>query len=422
MNKCNQLRNSIQRLIDNGQVSTSNPITQPNQKMGIFQDPLPRHNNDVHYVSIEATQQVLHDYNSMQSNEFYSFISTNSKVPFIGSVDITSDYEFTSHMNPPLAYQIVEVHDVNMVGIATHIGHGVDRPPPPSQEMLIQQPTTPPQVQVQTQAPRPIVTIQTHIEQQLRTTQTKLFLWGLLQQLLEHKQALNTILKAIELDVHNPNSFGDFIGVVQTTTRPSITFFQYEIQHSNSERQKYPTLYIVAYVDSHPLKWVMIDNGSTINVISSIAFERLKIPTNFLNAPTLTIQAFNNTLETIMGTVVLPIRVDVREISMNYHVVEGEMQYNLLLGHPWIEDMEVIPSTLHRCLKYLHKGTVHCIIGDPNPFSHCNSTFAPDSSQMPYGHLFSITVLVNNHPGSTSSCSLEPTSSTLSPIPSIVIS
>lgn len=166
----------------------------------------------------------------------------------------------------------------------------------------------------------------------------------------------------------------------------------------------------------------MIDNGFAINVISFVALERLKIPTNILNALTLTIRAFNNTLATTMGIVVLPIRVGVREISATYHVVEGEMQYNLLLGHPWIEDMEAVPSTLHRCLKYLHKGTVHCIIGDPNPFSYYNLAFAPDSPQMPCGHLFLIIFLMNNHPRSTSSCSLEPTSSTLSLVPSVAIS
>ena len=69
-----------------------------------------------------------------------------------------SDYEFTGHMDPPPAYQIVEVHDVNMVGIATHTSHGVDKPLPP-QEMQVQQPTPPLRVHVQTQAPSSICRI-----------------------------------------------------------------------------------------------------------------------------------------------------------------------------------------------------------------------------------------------------------------------
>lgn len=43
------------------------------------------------------------------------------------------------------------------------------------------------------------------------------------------------------------------------------------------------------------------------------------------------IQNFNNTLKTIMGKVISPIKVGVKEISTTYHVAEGDMQYNLLL-------------------------------------------------------------------------------------------
>lgn len=84
--------------------------------------------------------------------------------------------------------------------------------------------------------------------------------------------------------------------------------------------------------------------------------------------------------------------------------------------------MESMPSTLHMYLKCLYKVTIHYIIVDPNPFSHCNSIFSLDSPQMPYGHLLTITILVNDYPYSTSSHSLEPSSLTLSPIQSIASS
>lgn len=136
---------------------------------------------------------------------------------------------------------------------------------------------------------------------------------------------MNNILQTIELDGKNPHSFRYFIGVIQTTNQTGITFYQDEIQHPESSKQKHPTLYIIAYVDSHLSKWVMINNSSAINVISSIALDRLKILINFLNAPTLTIWDFNNTLVTTMGIFILPIIVGVKEISMTYHVVKGEI-------------------------------------------------------------------------------------------------
>jgi len=107
--------------------------------------------------------------------------------------------------------------------------------------------------------------------------------------------------------------------------------------------------------------------------------------------------------------------VDVKEILATYHVVKGEMQYNLL-GQSWIENMESVPYALHKYLKYLHMGVVYCIVGDLNPLNHCNSSFSPKFSHMLCGFLFLITILVNDHPESTSSHSLEPSSLTLPPI------
>jgi len=85
-------------------------------------------------------------------------------------------------------------------------------------------------------------------------------------------------------------------------------------------------------VDSHSYKRVLVDNGLDINVISSILLERLKVPIKFLNTPTLTIRAFNNTLAMIMGIVILPVKVRVTKITMTCHLVEGEIEYNLYLG------------------------------------------------------------------------------------------
>lgn len=68
-----------------------------------------------------------------------------------------------------------------------------------------------------------------------------------------------------------------------------------------------------------------MDNGLVVKVISLVAFERIEVPNKFLNASTLTIMAFKNTLEIIMVIVILPFMVRVREIIPTYHVVKGKM-------------------------------------------------------------------------------------------------
>lgn len=103
-NKCNKLRNVMQRLIDNGKVSSRNLIAQANKKLGVFQDPLPTHNNNINHISFEDSQKVVHNYNPRHSNEFMGSINIISYYSFMGTIDITSYYEFLGVIDAPQTY------------------------------------------------------------------------------------------------------------------------------------------------------------------------------------------------------------------------------------------------------------------------------------------------------------------------------
>lgn len=50
--------------------------------------------------------------------------------------------------------------------------------------------------------------------------------------------------------------------------------------------------------------------------------------------------------------------------------------------------MQCVPSTYHNCLKVIHEGIVHCVLGDENPYSHCNTTHLPNDTALPSTHFF----------------------------------
>ena len=52
------------------------------------------------------------------------------------------------------------------------------------------------------------------------------------------------------------------------------------------------------------------------------------------------------------------------EKDIVFQVLDIPLAYNLLLGHPWLHDMQVVPSTYHQCIKFLHNGTEVIILGD----------------------------------------------------------
>lgn len=55
----------------------------------------------------------------------------------------------------------------------------------------------------------------------------------------------------------------------------------------------------------------------------------------------------------------------------------------MLLDHPWINAMEVIPSTFHQCVKSPFNGIKITIHGDLDPFQHCNYLKASVDNKVP---------------------------------------
>ena len=54
--------------------------------------------------------------------------------------------------------------------------------------------------------------------------------------------------------------------------------------------------------------------------------------------------------------------------------MDSKLSYNLLLGRPWLHDMDAVPSTIHGRLKFEYQGYVHTVIGNPEPYALCNAT------------------------------------------------
>lgn len=93
----------------------------------------------------------------------------------------------------------------------------------------------------------------------------------MLQQSKAHRDAFNYILKNIELSNDDPNAFMEFFMKVQDYKRPSITLYMDEVYHTLGSSMKNPTIYIVSYTNGKGVKRVIIDEGSTINVLSTVA-------------------------------------------------------------------------------------------------------------------------------------------------------
>lgn len=87
-----------------------------------------------------------------------------------------------------------------------------------------------------------------------------------------------------------------------------------------------------------------------------------KSPTTYLTIYTPIIWSFDGSLCLTFRMIILPIKMGINTISSFYHTVDGNIDYNILLGHSWMHSMQCVSSTLNHYLKYIHEGSFHCII------------------------------------------------------------
>ncbi|XP_070004328.1 uncharacterized protein [Nicotiana sylvestris] len=103
-------------------------------------------------------------------------------------------------------------------------------------------------------------------------------------------------------------------------------------------------LVILFLVNTFKIKRVLVDQGRSANIIRSRVVEQLGLLGQIV--PTTRVHnVFNMSSKITKEEITLPINVAGTTQNVKFHVIEGNMRYNVLLGRPWIHCMRVVPST-----------------------------------------------------------------------------
>ncbi|XP_075100173.1 uncharacterized protein LOC142176420 [Nicotiana tabacum] len=100
------------------------------------------------------------------------------------------------------------------------------------------------------------------------------------------------------------------------------------------------------------IKRVLVDPGSSTNIIQWILLEQPKLTESIIPATKLLV-GFNLASVTTRGEILLPTNTEGVMKTAIFEVVNGDMGYNIILGRPWLHEMKVVPSTYHQLLKFL---------------------------------------------------------------------
>jgi hypothetical protein len=100
---------------------------------------------------------------------------------------------------------------------------------------------------------------------------------------------------------------------------------------------------------------MLIDEGSSISILSSISFQALGYPP--LASVTQNLLSFNRRSSQPLGPLPqFPITLGGKTIFINVMVVQDPLDFALLLGQDYVYAMKAIVSTLFRVISFPHNG------------------------------------------------------------------
>ncbi|XP_019258717.1 PREDICTED: uncharacterized protein LOC109236931 [Nicotiana attenuata] len=106
-----------------------------------------------------------------------------------------------------------------------------------------------------------------------------------------------------------------------------------------------------------------MDPGSSANVIRSKVVRQLGLLDQIIPTSRV-LNGFKMAGKVTKGEITLPVNMSGAVQNAKFHVIEGDMRYNALLGRPWIHNMRAVPTTLHQIMKFPTKDSIKTVYGE----------------------------------------------------------
>ncbi|VVB11381.1 unnamed protein product [Arabis nemorensis] len=122
------------------------------------------------------------------------------------------------------------------------------------------------------------------------------------------------------------------------------------------------------------MKRVLIDNGSSTNILYLDAYKELGLDEAGLTRKSTPLVGFSGEVKQCMGEIMLPVYAEGINKQTKFLIVGCASGYNAIMGRSWIPDMGGVPSTLHQTTKFPTPWGVKEIRGEQENSCSCYQT------------------------------------------------
>ena len=115
----------------------------------------------------------------------------------------------------------------------------------------------------------------------------------------------------------------------------------------------YDALVLTLCINNFDMHRVLVDPGSTIELLHLPALTQMKVPLSHLSSVGRVLSGFNGSTTLTVGDIALSVKAGLVTQQVLFSVVEDLGPYNAIVGRTWLHAMKAIPSTYHKTISYL---------------------------------------------------------------------
>ncbi|KAI5414357.1 hypothetical protein KIW84_040021 [Lathyrus oleraceus] len=187
----------------------------------------------------------------------------------------------------------------------------------------------------------------------MQQTPSKISILSLLLSSEGHREALLKILKKAYVPQEiTINQLETVVSNVHASHGLGFTDMDLTVDGRNHNR----ALHIAMECKGAVLSHVLVDTGSSLNVLPKKALAKLNCEGLVLTPTDLIVRAFDESKRAVFGEVELLVKIGPEVFKSTFYVMDIQPAYSCLLGRPWIHAAGAVTSTLHQKLKYIWEG------------------------------------------------------------------
>ncbi|XP_028085065.1 uncharacterized protein LOC114286167 [Camellia sinensis] len=111
-------------------------------------------------------------------------------------------------------------------------------------------------------------------------------------------------------------------------------------------------LVVTLHVKDFDIKRILIDQGSSVEIMYYDPFKQMKLEDKDLAPATFPLVGFNSQPEWPVGKIILPVKAGSVTKQVEFWVLKVPTTYNLILGRGWLHAMQAVTSTYHQALRF----------------------------------------------------------------------